>query len=127
MKFLGDVPIGLSTIELLRKFGHDAIRAIERLPPTATDYEIVQLAICEERIIVCFDLDFSAIVATSGQPRPSVLTFRTSKRSAAHINHVLSQQLSSIESDLALGVLATIEDTRIRVRPLPVIRRRDPS
>jgi predicted nuclease of predicted toxin-antitoxin system len=123
MKFLGDVPIGRATIELLRQAGHDVVRAVDRLPPTATDGELVQLAVRDERVILCFDLDFGAIVAKSGHARPSVITFRTTRRHPAFINERLKEVLAQIEADLPRGVLVTIEDWRVRVRPLPVVRR----
>ena len=126
MKFLGDIPIGRSTIEMLRELGHDAVRAADRLSPMASDRELVELAVREERIILCFDLDFSAIVAATGQCRPSVVTFRTFRRSATEVNARLQQALNELKDDLPKGVLVTIEDARIRVRPLPVVRRPDP-
>jgi predicted nuclease of predicted toxin-antitoxin system len=123
VKFLGDVPIGRATIEFLRQAGHDVVRAADRLSGTAADAELVQLAIGEDRVVLCFDLDFGAIVAASGERRPSVITFRTTRRSAAFINERLKNALSEIEGDLSRGVLVTIEDRRVRVRPLPVVRR----
>lgn len=122
MKFLGDVPIGRETIEYLRHAGHDAVRAIERLPGDATDTALVQLAVREQRVILCFDLDFSAIVATSAQQRPSVITFRTTRRNATYITERLGGILPEITADLERGVLVTVEDTRVRIRPLPVVR-----
>lgn len=66
MKFLGDIPIGRATIEHLAAHGHDAVHVSALLPSTVTDLEIVVAAIREGRTILCFDLDFSAIVAVSG-------------------------------------------------------------
>ncbi|NLU19836.1 MAG: DUF5615 family PIN-like protein [Phycisphaerae bacterium] len=59
MRFLGDIPFGRATLDYLRRQGHDVIGVCDRLPPNASDEEIVRLAITENRIILCFDLDFS--------------------------------------------------------------------
>ncbi len=123
MKFLADVPIGRATVEFLRQAGHDVLRSVDRLAATASDIELVELAISENRAVLCFDLDFSAIVATSGQRRPSVITFRTTRRKAAVVNDRLEQVLAEIEAELARGVLVTVEDSRVRVRPLPIVHR----
>lgn len=123
MKFLADVPIGRATVEFLRQAGHDVLRSVDRLAATASDVELVEFAIRENRAILCFDLDFSAIVATSGQHRPSVITFRTTRRKATVVNDRLKQVLAEIEAELTRGVLVTVEDSRVRVRPLPVVHR----
>ena len=120
MKFLGDVAIAQLTIDHLRRQGHNAIRVVDRLPPTASDAEIVRLATTEGRVILCFDLDFGALVALAGGRSPSVVTFRTTKQRPTYINRRLDAILEDIEEDLLRGALATVEDHRVRVRSLPV-------
>lgn len=120
MKFLGDIPIGRSTLDFLRNLGHDCIAARERLAPNTTDPEILRLAAAEGRTVICFDLGMSALVALSGERLPSVITFRTSRQSASYLNTLLAELLPQLESALASGSLVTIDDARARVRPLPV-------
>ncbi|MBI3758664.1 MAG: DUF5615 family PIN-like protein [Deltaproteobacteria bacterium] len=122
MKFLGDIPISRNTVEFLTARGHDAIRSVQHLAPTAADREIVQLAIAQQRILLCFDLDFSAIVARSGESRPSVITFRTKRRTAAYINSRLEAVLAEVGGELDQGLLVTVEEERIRVHGLPIRR-----
>jgi predicted nuclease of predicted toxin-antitoxin system len=121
VRFLCDVPIGRSTIEHLRAQGHDVANVMERLSPRASDAEIVALALAEDRIILCFDLDFGALVSLSRRSLPSVVTFRTSQRSAAIVNARLDAILPVLASELTSGVLATVEDQRVRVRRLPIL------
>lgn len=120
LRFLGDIPIGRATIALLNDLGHDAIRAVDRLPPTARDQELVQLAVRENRIVLCFDLDLAALVAGSGSSFPSVITFRTRRRRAEFISNLLRISLPAIHADLVRGALVTIDDAGVRIRRLPV-------
>jgi predicted nuclease of predicted toxin-antitoxin system len=121
VRFLCDIPIGRSTIEHLKAQGHDVVAASERLSPRASDAEIVALALAEDRIVLCFDLDFGAIVSLSRRSLPSVMTFRTSQRSAVALNTRLDAILAVLALDLTNSVLATVEDQRVRLRRLPII------
>ena len=121
MRFLGDVPIGRATLANLVQAGHDAISTRDRLPTTASDTEIIRLALAENRVILCFDLDFATIVAVSGARLPSVITFRTRTRNAEYVNERLSQILPQVCSDLVRGALVTVDDSEARVRLLPIL------
>ena len=118
MRFLGDISIGRATLDHLRRRGHDCMGVTARLPPTASDREIVDLAVAESRVLLCFDLDFGAIVSLSKLCRPSIITFRTSLRGATSLNARLDVILPELEEDLQAGALVTVEDHRARVRRL---------
>lgn len=115
-----DIPFAKSTVQLLRSLGHDAIHVIDRLPANAPDREIVALASAERRTIVCFDLDFAAIVATAGAIAQSILTFRTTGRGASFVERTLLELLPQVESDLQKGALVTVDDNSVRIRSLPI-------
>ena len=120
MRSLADVPISRATLGHLNDHGHDAISVLRRLPATASDSEIIHLALAEERVILCFDLDFCELVALSGESLPSVVTLRTTKHHPLYVNQRLDEILPLIVPDLMHGALATVEDTRVRVRMLPI-------
>ena len=120
MKFLADIPIGRATLQHLKLQGHDAISVRDRLPPTSPDPDIIRLAAAEERIILCFDLGMAELVALSGQVLPSVITLRTSRHGVEFVNQRLDSIIPEIASELLRGVLATVEDHRVRVRSLPI-------
>lgn len=120
MKFIGDIPIARATLDYLNHSGHDAIGVKDRLSPKASDPEVLRLAAAEGRIVICFDLGFADLVALSRQRLPSVITFRTSRHRADYITRRLASVLPDIADDLKRGALVTIEDARVRVRPLPV-------
>lgn len=120
MRILADAHISPSTVEFLRSLGHETIRVDEALSAEARDLEIVEFARRQNRVILTQDLDFSAIIALSGRSSPSVISLRLSSARTETVNELLASQLPRLEEEASRGVLVTIEDRRVRVRPLPV-------
>lgn len=120
MRLLADMHIAPRTVALLRSLGHDVRRVNELLPPTAADAAIVAAAIRDGRSILTQDLDFSAIVALSGNIVPSVISLRLSSSRVERVNAVLEAVLPGLEPDLREGAIVTVEDGRVRRRRLPL-------
>jgi len=55
-----------------RPLGHDVVRVSEILPPQASDETSVSRADEDGRIVLTQDLDFSAIIALTGQQSPAL-------------------------------------------------------
>jgi len=117
---LADMNISPQTVEDLRKAGWNTVRVSERLPATTPDDEILLLARNEGRVVVTQDLDFSALVALSGVPRPSLVTLRLSSSDPAAITQRLIDALPRIDRQLRDGSAVTIDDSNIRIRKLPI-------
>ena len=62
----------------------------------------------------------TAIIALSRRQYPSLVTLRLSSVRIELVNTVLQQTLPVLEQDLLQGALVTIEDSRIRLRRLPL-------
>ncbi len=120
MRFIADIHISPLTVEDLRKSGYDIIRATDKLPATASDKDIVQLAYKEKAAIITQDLDFSAIIAQSGLNSPSVISLRVSNARPEVITRLLSTVLPLIETDISEGAIVSIDEKEYRVRKLPV-------
>lgn len=120
MRFLTDIPFGKAVQEFLRTQGHDVLSVAEGLSPQATDPQIVEFAIDQQRCILCFDLGFGGLVALSGEQQPSVITFRINRHTSSAIIGILEDVLPIIEPHVTRGSLITIEPNRIRVRLLPI-------
>jgi predicted nuclease of predicted toxin-antitoxin system len=118
MRILADVHISPRTCDHLRALGHDVVRATDRAHATAPDAELVLLAASEGRVVLTQDLDFAAIVATSGLDAPSVITLRLASSRVDHVNGVLRRVLPAVESEVRRGALVTIDERRVRVRAL---------
>jgi predicted nuclease of predicted toxin-antitoxin system len=120
MRIIADVHIRPVTVQHLNSLGHEAIRSIEVLPEEAPDQEIIGYAGATDRVILTEDLDFSDIIAISGATQPSLITLRLTDASADHVNRILAYVLPGLEELVSAGILATVEDERVRVRELPV-------
>ena len=122
MRLLADVHISPRTVRFLNELGHDAIRSDSILPAAAPDEEIVDKASELGRAILTQDLDFSNIIALSARSGPSVVSLRLSDSRVENVNRALLFRLPSLEDEIESGVIATIEDHRVRIRKLPVQR-----
>ncbi len=120
MKLLADVHISPVTVTFLNALGYRAVRVSDVLSPSASDRLIIEFAFADDLTVLTQDLDFSAIMALSGQSKPSVITLRLTSSKVEHVNAILEKALPMIEQDVLNGSLVTIEDHGIRSRALPL-------
>lgn len=120
MKILADMHISPVTVQFLRDLGHDVVRVNEILPADTSDNTIVETAIKSERVILTQDLDFSEIIAFSGNAYPSLISLRLSSSRIEYVNLILKSALSRIKKHVKEGSIISVEDKRIRIRKLPV-------
>jgi len=122
MRFLADAGISPKTVEFLKQLGHEAIHVRTLGLQRAPDVVIVERARAEDSVVITFDLDFGDILALGVLDKPSVILFRLSDQRADSVNQCLSVVLAERFPDLQSGALILVEDTRYRVRKLPVGR-----
>jgi len=122
MKFLLDMGISPRTGEFLREIGHEATHLIEELLYRLPDPEIFEKARNEGSILLTHDLDFTDLVAGSGERLPSVILFRLSSMRPENVNHYLKMVIDEHHQMLDEGAIVSVTETRIRVRSLPLRR-----
>jgi len=120
MRFLADAGISPKTVDFLRRAGHDAVHVRELAMQRAGDRAIVDRARSEGRVLLTFDLDFGAILAIGVVNRPSAVIFRLTDERADAVNRRLQSVLAEQAAALESGALVLVEDTRYRLRPLPI-------
>ncbi|MEK7349501.1 MAG: DUF5615 family PIN-like protein [Pseudomonadota bacterium] len=122
MKFLVDNALSPVMAEGLRRAGHDAIHVRDYRLQESEDEVIFDRAASEERIIVSADTDFGTLLALRREKTPSVILLRrmVPRRPESQVSFLLSN-LNEIAESLERGAVVVIEETRLRVRPLPIV------
>jgi predicted nuclease of predicted toxin-antitoxin system len=120
MRFLADAGVSPKTIEFLRQLGEEVAHVRELGLERSLDSEIVERARVDGSIVVTFDLDFGDVLALGVLDKPSVIIFRLADERADSVNRRLATVISERRSDLESGTLILVEETRYRVRKLPI-------
>lgn len=120
MRFLADMGVDVRVVQWLNQHGHDAIHlrddGLHRLP----DGEIFEKAAREARILLTFDLDFGEIAALAHGRPVTVVLFRLHNTRAPHVIARLESVLRASASALLRPAVVLVEESRHRIRPLPV-------
>ena len=119
-RLLIDMPLARRVADQLSADGHDAIHLSQQGLGRLADEEIFAKARAEGRIIVTADLDFGAIIARTGSQAVSVIVFRLANLQADHVVTLLRRVLAKATADLNGGAVVTVEETRVRIRHLPL-------
>lgn len=124
MKFLIGNALSPLVSRLLGELGHDSVRVRDRGCQAASDSEIFDLALLEERVIISADTDFSQLLAQRQTSKPSVILFRKgAERSPLRQVDLLSVNLThEVITELEQGCILTFEGNRIRIRHLPLFK-----
>ncbi len=88
----------------------------------AKDTEIIEYARHNGYIVFTHDLDFGTILALTQTESPSVIQVRTQDILPDRLAERLISVLSKYEAALEQGALIVIDETRARVRVLPLKR-----
>lgn len=112
--------LALSTVQALRQRGHDIRHLSEEGLERLSDPLILEKAGQEERLIITCDLDFADLLALSARTLPSVILVRLQDQTPGSVIPRLMQVLSECREALTTGAIVTIEETRYRLRRLPI-------
>jgi predicted nuclease of predicted toxin-antitoxin system len=120
MKLLLDMNLPALWCEMLLREGHDAVHWSAVGNARSTDAELLEWAAREGRLLVTHDLDFGALMAATGGKSPSVIIFRTQGASTVRVFDSLCRVLRDQREALDAGAIVIIDDSRSRVRTLPL-------
>ncbi len=122
MKFPADMGVDVRIVHWLGRQGHDANHlrdeGLQRMP----NGEIFAKAISEGRVILTFGLDFGEIAALGKGRKASVVLFRLHNTRTHHVIERLAAALSDSMDALGKGAVVIVEESRHRIRELPIGR-----
>lgn len=121
MRFLVDNALSPALAEELRQQGYDASHVRDLGLGAARDEQILACAADEDRIVISADTDFGTLLALRQQSKPSFILFRrTEGRRPTRQAAILLGHFSRIEEALNHGAIVVFEESRVRVRILPL-------
>jgi len=121
MKFLVDNSLSPIVSDGLKRAGHDSVHVRAYGLQRADDETIFERASAENRILISADTNFGTILSTREQNKPSVVLFRRAlERHPQEQISLLLANLSDIQEYLERGSVVVFEETRIRIRSLPI-------
>lgn len=123
MKILVDMNLSPDWCRVLRQDGREAIHWSEVGKLTASDSEVLSYAKQHQYVVFTHDLDFSAILAATKATGPSVIQVRAQDTLSAQFHELFIGSLRRFQAELDAGAIVVVEQSRARVRILPITER----
>ena len=120
LKLLIDMNLSPEWVQVLRKHGWRALHWSSVGAPGASDEEIMDWAATHQHVVFTHDLDFGTMLALSHEAGPSVIQVRTQDTLPDYLEGSVIAALNQHESDLSVGALVVVDESRSRVRVLPI-------
>ncbi len=120
LEFIADMNISPLTVNRLRERGWNIVRIPEIMDVRTSDIDILDYAQKNNKVIISYDLDFSELLAIYGYDKPSFINLRTSDISPDFTAQRIIEVVTELEKELHEGIVASVDDTSIRYRNLPI-------
>ena len=120
LKLLVDMNLSPEWAPALRKHGWQAVHWSTVGDARASDKDIMDWAVAHQYVVFTHDLDFGTMLALSHEAGPSVLQIRTEDTLPDHLEGSVIAALNQHEADLSTGALVVVDESRSRVRVLPI-------
>lgn len=120
VRIVVDMNLSVEWIPLLEQAGWQAVHWSDIGDHRADDATIMAWALTHGYVIFTHDLDFGAALALTHAGGPSVIQVRGQRVLPEHMGPLVLAALRRCEAELAAGALVVVEQTKTRVRVLPL-------
>ena len=120
IRLLIDMNLSPDWVRVLTRGGYPAVHWSTVGDPRASDRDIMIWAADHNHVLFTHDLDFGAMLALSHADGPSVIQVRAEDVLPDHLEASVLAALNQHEADLASGSLVVVDESRSRVRILPI-------
>ena len=120
VKLLVDMNLSPDWVPVLKSHGWSAVHWSTVGDPRESDRVIMDWAVRHKYIVFTHDLDFGTMLALSHATGPSVLQVRAKDILPNHLENIVIAALKRHDADLVSGSLVVVDETRTRVRILPI-------
>ena len=119
-KLLLDMNLSPEWVPVLHEHGWQAVHWSNIGNPRASDQDIMAWAVAHQYVVFTHDLDFGTMLALSHATGPSVIQIRAENILPNYLEGSIISALNQHEADLSAGALVVVDESRSRVRVLPI-------
>ena len=120
IKLVVDVSLPPAWVEVFTGCGWIAVHWSMVGDPRATDRIVMAWAREQGHAVFTHDLDFGTLLALTRADGPSVIQVRGQDVLPEHLETIVTAVIRQFESQLEAGALVTVDESRGRVRLLPI-------
>ena len=120
LNLLVDMNLSPQWVPVLCKHGWQAMHWSTIGNPGASDKEIMDWARDQQYVVFTHDLDFGTMLALTHEAGPSVLQVRAEDTLPDFLEEAVIAALNQHEEELSTGALVVVDESRSRVRVLPI-------
>ena len=121
VKLLIDMNLSPDWISVLDEHGWQAVHWSTVGDPRASDRTIMEWATRHGYTVFTHDLDFGTVLSLTHATGPSVFQVRAQDILRDSLEQAVIAALKQHEADLASGALVVLDQSRTRVRVLPIL------
>jgi predicted nuclease of predicted toxin-antitoxin system len=120
IKVLVDMNLSPEWVSTLTDEGWEAVHWSAVGDPRAPDTEIMAWALAHDYVVFTHDLNFGTALALTHSAGPSVLQIRGRHVLPERVAPLIVTTLRRYEEQLKTGALVVVEESRSRIRVLPI-------
>ncbi len=120
VQFLIDMNLSPDWVDWFERHHYHAVHWSTVGDPKATDQTIMVWAQAYQFVVFTHDLDFGALLAVANADGPSVIQVRAQDVLLDHLGRIVLATLQQHEAVLEKGALMVVDESRARVRILPL-------